>query len=85
MMDLLQYIVDEALIVIPALWVIGAILKRTPNIPDWTIAYVLLLLGVVSTVSLLGFSPQSVVQGVLVTGAAVLGHQLVKQAVKGGE
>lgn len=82
-MDLLQYIVDEALIVIPALWVIGAILKRTPNVPDWTIAYVLLFLGVVSAVSLLGFSPQSVVQGVLVTGAAVLGHQLVKQATQG--
>lgn len=81
-MELMEYIVDEALIIIPALWVLGAILKRTPNVPDWSIAYVLLALGVVGTVAILGFMPQNIVQGVLVAGAAVLGHQLVKQATK---
>ncbi len=50
------------------------------SIPDWTIAYILLVLGVVGSIAMLGLSPQNAVQGVLVTGAAVLGHQLVKQA-----
>lgn len=76
----MEFIVEEALVIIPALWVIGAILKRTPQIPDWSIAYILLVLSEVGAISLLGLSPQSVVQGVLVAGAAVLGHQLLKQA-----
>lgn len=79
-MDVVQYVVEEALILIPALWVIGAILKHTPSVPDWTIAYILLAIGIVGTVALLGFTPANVIQGVLVAGAAVLGHQLVKQA-----
>jgi len=79
-LDVVQYIVDEALVLIPALWVIGAILKHTPHIPDWTIAYILLVIGVLGTVALLGVTPANVVQGILVAGAAVLGHQLVKQA-----
>lgn len=78
-MDLLQYIVDEALIVIPALWVIGAFLKKTPSFADWAIVWVLLFVGVIFTVGLLGFSFDSMIQGILVAGAAVLGHQLLKQ------
>ena len=79
-MDVVEYVVEEALILIPALWVIGAILKHTPYVPDWTIAYILLLAGVLGAASLLGPSPSSIIQGVLVAGAAVLGHQLLKQA-----
>ena len=78
-MDLLQYIVEEALIVIPALWIIGTFLKKTPNFADWAIVWVLLFVGVIFTVGLLGFSFDSMIQGILVAGAAVLGHQLLKQ------
>lgn len=79
-MDFIDYIVEEALLIIPALWIIGAILKKTPKVKNWMIAYILLGLGILSTCSLLGFTPKNVIQGVLVTGAAVLGHQLIKQA-----
>jgi hypothetical protein len=78
-MEIANYIIEQALIIIPALWVIGAILKNTPRIPDWTIPYFLLIFGVLGAVGILGISVFSVIQGVLVTGAAVLGHQLVKQ------
>lgn len=82
-MDIMQYITQEALILIPVLWIIGAILKATPNMPDWTIPYALLAIGIVGAVLLMGSTPQAYIQGILVAGAAVLGHQLIKQAKEG--
>jgi NhaP-type Na+/H+ or K+/H+ antiporter len=81
-MDLLRYIVEEAFIVIPALWVLGAFLKKTPKVKDWVILWILLAVGVVFTVAIIGFTAKAVVQGILVAGAAVLGHQIVKQTKK---
>jgi NhaP-type Na+/H+ or K+/H+ antiporter len=78
-MDFFNYIVQEALIVIPVLWILGVFLKRTPNIKDWVILWILLGVGVAFTVAILGFTAKAIMQGVLVAGAAVLGHQLVKQ------
>lgn len=75
-----EYIVEQALIVIPVLLILGYLLKNTPNVKDWLIPYVLLVIGVVFAVALIGFSPDAVIQGVLVSGAAVFGNQLYKQA-----
>ena len=41
-MDVMQYIKPELMLVIPICWGIGAALKRTPHIADWTIPYLLL-------------------------------------------
>jgi hypothetical protein len=79
-MELIDYVIQEAYIVVLALWFIGAILKNTPKVEDWSIPYILLLPGIVLTIALLGLSAENFIQGILVTGAAVLGHQLVKQA-----
>ena len=73
-MDIIGYIVDNALILIPALIVVGAIIKQVEAIPDKWIPLILLPLG--------GLSADSVIQGILVTGAAVYGNQLVKQLGK---
>ena len=75
-----EYIVEQALIVIPVLLILGTFIKGTPNIKDWLIPYILLALGVVFTVALTGFNVDSIIQGVLVSGAAVFGNQLYKQA-----
>ena len=75
-----EYIVEQALIVIPVLLILGKIIKGTPNIKDWLIPYILLVLGVIFTVALTGFNVDSIIQGVLVSGAAVFGNQLYKQA-----
>ena len=75
-----EYIVEQALIVIPVLLTLGAFIKGTPNVKDWLIPYILLALGVVFTVALTGFNIDSIIQGVLVSGAAVFGNQLYKQA-----
>lgn len=81
-MELLSYVVDRALIIIPVLNVIGMILKNLQKIPDRFIPLILLGLGIAGSIGLMGISVDSVIQGVLVTGAAVYGNQLVKQMNK---
>lgn len=80
MENLIEYIVDQALIVIPVLLILGKMFKETPKFKDWLIPYVLLLLGVAFATFLMGFNVDAVIQGVLVSGAAVFGHQLFVQA-----
>ena len=73
-MDIIGYIVDNALILIPALIVVGAIIKQVEAIPDKWIPLILLPLGVAGALALGGLSADSVIQGILVTGAAVYGN-----------
>ena len=81
-MDIIGYIVDNALILIPALIVVGAIIKQVEAIPNKWIPLILLPLGIAGALALGGLSADSVIQGILVTGAAVYGNQLVKQLGK---
>lgn len=76
---IVEYIVDQALVVIPVLLILGKIFKETPNFKDWLIPYALLILGVIFATFLMGFNVNAVIQGVLVSGAAVFGHQLFIQ------
>lgn len=77
--QIMEFIANEALIIVPALWIIGTFLKRTPKVEDWTIPWVLVGAGIAGAIALLGASAESVIQGILVAGAAVLFHQLLKQ------
>lgn len=79
---MLEYITENALLLIPVLNVIGMIIKNVEKISDKYIPLMLLGFGIVGAVAIMGFSPESVVQGVLVTGAAVYGNQIVKQIKK---
>ena len=79
-MEILSYITENALILIPVLLIIGRILKGIEKIP-W-IPLILLPLGVVGAMALGGWTADSAVQGILVTGTAVYGNQLMKQMRK---
>lgn len=79
---MIQYITENALILIPVLNIIGVILKDTKKIPDKYIPLILLGFGILGAVAVMGLSPEGVVQGVLVTGTAVYGNQVVKQLNK---
>lgn len=81
-MEIVSYIVNRALIIIPVLNIIGMILKSLEKIPDRFIPLILLAVGIAGSIALMGFSADSVIQGVLVTGAAVYGNQVVKQMNK---
>lgn len=81
-MELLSYIMDNALILIPVLLVLGQIVKGIQKIPDKWIPLLLLPIGIAGALALGGLSFDSAIQGVLVTGAAVYGNQVVKQITK---
>ena len=82
-MEMLKdYILDNALILIPAIYVIGAILKGTELVKDKYIPVILLPIGIVLGMLIVGFTVNGFIQGVLVTGVAVYANQLVKQTLK---
>ena len=78
-MELLKYTVENCLVLIPVLNVIGQIIRGIERIDNRFIPLILLAFGVAGSIGILGFNADAVIQGVLVTGTAVYGNQLVKQ------
>lgn len=78
----MQYITEHALILIPVLNILGMIIKGLPKIPDKYIPLILLFFGITGAVAIMGFNVQGIIQGVLITGTAVYGNQVVKQLKK---
>ena len=81
-MDILSYITNNALILIPVLLILGQIVKGIAVIPDKWIPLLLLPIGIGAALALMGPSVDAAIQGVLVAGAAVYGNQIVKQWAK---
>ena len=84
-MEFMEYITENALILIPVLYVIGMFLKALEFIKDKYIPCILLVIGIVFSIALIGFNINAVIQGILVSGATVLGNQLIKQYKKENE
>lgn len=78
-MDAINYLFEQSLILIPVLNIIGMVIKQIQKIPDKYIPLILLFFGIAGSVMLSGFTTQAVIQGILVTGTAVYGNQIVKQ------
>ena len=76
----LNYIVEDGLILIPVLYIIGEIIKQTLIIKDKWIPLILLFFGVLFSVLLLN-DPMinNIIQGILITGATVYINQVKKQ------
>jgi hypothetical protein len=81
-MDIYTYLIEDALILVPVLLILGTIIKGIDFIPDKYIPLILLPVGILGAIAGGGFNVGSIIQGILVTGAAVYGHQLVKQLKK---
>ena len=79
MENLINFVPEQLLILVAALNVLGVFLKNTPSIRDWSIPYILLLVGVVASTFLVGFNATAILQGIVCTGVAVLANQLFKQ------
>ena len=79
---MIEYITENALILIPVLNILGKIIKGLEKIPDKFIPLILLFFGVTGTIAIMGFNADAVIQGVLITGTAVYGNQIVKQLKK---
>jgi membrane protein implicated in regulation of membrane protease activity len=77
-MDINEYIRPDAFILIPVLIILGIFLRQTPKIPVWSHVWIKIAFAVISCLLYYGFEIQSVVQGILVTGAAVFSRELYK-------
>lgn len=84
-MDFQKYLIEQMLILIPVLYIIGMLLKNTPKVIDWCIPWVLLVIGVGAAVAIGAGNgiaiPDAIIQGILVTGVTVFTNQLIKQTV----
>ncbi|MGN7398983.1 phage holin family protein [Cytobacillus praedii] len=78
-LDLLSYLNQNYLMLVPALWVLGFALKQTPAIPNWMIIWVILLVSILIGSLAFGFSFIGLINGIIAAGVAVLGHQMLKQ------
>lgn len=76
------FIMGELLILIPVLYFLGFIMKRTEQLPDWLIPWLIIALGILFAVLLVGLTPEGILQGILIAGATVLTHQLYKQTTE---
>lgn len=84
-MDFLTYVKEEALVLVPVLMILGKMIKVSKIIESRFIPLILLFISLIFTTFNFGFSYQSVIQGILVAGAAVFSHQLIKQAKNGDD
>lgn len=79
-MDVVSYIVENKLILIPVLYIMNYIIKKTGIIPEKFLPLVLLGVGIIISVLMGGDSIiNNIVQGILVTGATVLTDQIIVQ------
>jgi len=81
-MEILEYVIEQALILIPVLYIIGYIIKNTELIKDKYIPVILLVVGGILANLFLGFGIEATIQGILVSGVTVLGNQIFKQLNK---
>lgn len=77
-----DFLLEQGLVIIPVLLIIGKIIKNIKFIDDRFIPLILLATGELAAMGLMGISVSSAIQGVLLTGTAVFGNQLFKQLTK---
>lgn len=81
-MEIIKYVTDQALVLIPALYIMGLIIKGTEKVSNKWIPVILLPLGVAGAITFMGLNANAVIQGILVTGVTVFADQVVKQVQK---
>ncbi len=80
-MDVMDFIKEELLILIPFLNVIGYIIKNTNLISNKFIPLILVGLSIVMSLTQIKSIPEAIIQGVLIAGASVLVHQIYKNNI----
>ena len=83
MKEILEFVIQEAYIMVPTLWVVGFIVKQTEQIKDKYIPFILLAVSLLLSPWMLGgYNAQNVIQAILVAGGAVLADNLYRQSKK---
>ena len=77
----MELVITKLYFLVPALLVLGALVKRSKRVPDWCIPFILLVFATVVSLMVLGWTLEGCIQGIFVTGVAVLGNQMFKQLI----
>jgi hypothetical protein len=79
--EIIDFVSENYMVLVPVLWVIGKFLKNTPKVKDWTIPWFMLILGIAGSLatSLNIELWDAVKQGILVAGVTVFANELIKQ------
>ncbi len=82
-MEILNYIIEEKLILIPVLYILAEIIKMSKILKNKYIPLILLVFGICLSIAM-GHNSliDNIIQGILVTGATVLTNQVIKQSQK---
>lgn len=81
MENIIKFVPEQLLILVAALYIIGYFLKSTPKIKDWTIPWILLVLSVGFSISIMEVSSTSILQGIICSFGAIATNQFVKQTI----
>ena len=82
-MEIIDYILQERLILIPALYALAEIIKTTELVKNKYIPSIVLFFGVLLSLMMGGLTmADNIIQGILVAGATVLTNQIIKQSQK---
>ena len=81
-MEFLNYISDNALVLIPVIYIVGMFLKGLEGVSDKYIPFILMFVSIAFSIAMLGLNVDSIIQGILISGATVLSNQLIKQSKK---
>lgn len=73
---------QSLVLVVPALLIIGFVMKQTPKCPDWAIIWAILVLGTIAGIITIGATVNGVTNGIIAAGLAITSNQVYKQATK---
>ncbi|MGL4875192.1 MAG: phage holin family protein [Clostridium sp.] len=82
MENLMNFIPEQLLVLVVAIYVLGVFFKKIEKVNDTLIPILLMVFAVVFSLVLSGPSPEAFLQGVLCWGAAVGINQTYKQLKK---
>ncbi len=78
----MEYLLQDGLIIIPVLYIIGEMIKGIERIKDKYIPLILMVFGIGFAVAIMGINVNAIIQGILLTGTTVYGNQVYKQLEK---
>lgn len=81
-MDVISLIPNQLFGLIAALYVLGMIFKNSSYMDNELIPLMLLSIGIVISISILGFTSEAIIQGILCTGVSIGINQTIKQIDK---
>ena len=77
--EVTKYINTNMHVLVPALWILGYVFKTLESVKDTYIPMLLIYFGIFMASGIQGFNMNTIIQGILVAGAAILIHQGYKQ------